>query len=235
MKHLIYLFSVLLLLVSCNRTDVKISSSSTPIDSVSYAIGVFEAYSVREHIDNSPQLEGLNYDYLLSGFKSTLLNNDSIKKYDRAWASNVINSYFIKKHQEAMEKSKAEDAAFLEENAKNDSVTVLSSGLQYKVIAEGSGISPEISDTVNVIYTGVLTNGESFDSSRGKSVKMLLSRMIKGWQEGLPLMKEGAKYKFYIPSDLAYGESGRLAGKALIFEVELISVSKGVPQKETQK
>jgi FKBP-type peptidyl-prolyl cis-trans isomerase len=198
---------------------------------VSYAIGVFEAYSTLEHIKSTGQLEDLDYDYLISGFREALLNKDSIKTYDMKWASDVINRYLTQKVNEETRKAKEKDSIFLEENAKNDSVTVLSSGLQYKVIAEGTGISPEVSDTVNVIYTGTLTDETSFDSSRGNAVKMPLSRMIKGWQEGLPLMKTGAKYKFYIPSDLAYGDSGRFAGKALIFEIELVGVSKGAPEK----
>jgi FKBP-type peptidyl-prolyl cis-trans isomerase len=205
-----------------------LSSSTEPIDSVSYAIGVFEAYSTLEHVTGVGQrLEGIDYDYLIAGFKSVVLNNDSIKEYDMQWASGVINRYIS-------QKVKEENAAFLEENQKNDSVEVLPSGLQYKVIAEGKekGISPEVSDTVNVIYTGTEIGGTVFDSSRGNAVKMPLSRMIKGWQEGLPLMKEGAKYKFYIPSDLAYGNSGRFAGKALIFDIELISVIKGRPKEK---
>ncbi|MDR1169270.1 MAG: FKBP-type peptidyl-prolyl cis-trans isomerase [Prevotellaceae bacterium] len=235
MKHLICLFFVITLLTSCNSGSVKLSSSSKPADSVSYAIGVFEAYSTLEHIKGTEQLEGIDYDYLLSGFKEALLNNDSIKKYDMKWASDVINQYLMKKRQEEVEKAKEEDAVFLEENKKNDSVQVLPSGLQYKVIAEGAGISPEVSDTVNVIYTGTEVNGTVFDSSRGSVAKVPLSRMIKGWQEGLPLMKEGAKYKFYIPFDLAYGDSGRLAGKALIFDVELVSVIKGRPNENKEK
>jgi FKBP-type peptidyl-prolyl cis-trans isomerase len=230
MKHLIYMCSAVLLLFSCNGGNVKLSSSAKPVDSVSYAIGVFEAHSTLEHVKGTGQLEGLDYDYLILGFRETLLNKDSVKTYDMQWASDVINRYLAQKMNEEMQKSKEQDSIFLEENAKNDSVTVLSSGLQYKVIAAGAGISPEVSDTVNVIYTGTLTDGTSFDSSRGNAVKMPLSRMIRGWQEGLPLMKTGAKYKFYIPSDLAYGDSGRLAGKTLIFDVELVGVSKGAPK-----
>jgi FKBP-type peptidyl-prolyl cis-trans isomerase len=229
MKHLIYLFSVVLLFASCDGVkNVKLSSSTKSIDSVSYAIGVFEAFSTLEHVKGSGEiLKDLNYNYLIAGFESILSKNDSIDNEKRQWASDVINRYFQKKQQEELERGKVEDAAFLKENTKNDSVKVLPNGLQYKVIAEGTGISPEVSDTVNVIYTGTLADGNVFDSSKGNAVKMPLSRMIKGWQEGLPLMKEGAKYKFYIPYDLAYGDSGRLAGRALIFDVELISVSKG--------
>jgi FKBP-type peptidyl-prolyl cis-trans isomerase len=234
MKHLICLFSVVVLLASCNGGNVKLSSSSEPIDSVSYAIGVFEAYSTLEHIKGTEQLEGIDYDHLLAGFKEILFDTDSVKKYDMQWASGVINQYLTNKRQVEVEKTKKESAAFLEENKKNDSVKVLPSGLQYKVIAEGTGISPEVSDTVNVIYTGTEPNGTVFDSSRGNAVKMPLSRMIKGWQEGLPLMKAGAKYKFYIPADLAYN-SGQFEGKVLIFDVELIGVAKGAAPKIENK
>jgi FKBP-type peptidyl-prolyl cis-trans isomerase len=233
MKHLIYLFSVMLLLASCNLgNNIKLSPSTKQVDSVSFAIGVFEAYNTLQHVEGTGEhLKNLDRDYLVAGFKSMItVDNDSVKNEKRKWASEVINRYLDQKHKEEVEKAKEEDAAFLKENAKNDSVIVLENGLQYKVLAEGTGISPEISDTVNVKYTGTLTDGSTFDSSRDKPVKMLLSRMIKGWQEGLPLMKEGARYKFYIPFDLAYGDSGRFAGKTLIFDVELINVSKGHPK-----
>jgi FKBP-type peptidyl-prolyl cis-trans isomerase len=238
MKHLIYLISVVSLFVSCGGENVKLSSTTKPIDSVSYAIGVYEAYSAISQIQNTPNLGELDYDYLLSGFKSILMDKDSIKmlndsvKKDMEWASKVINGYLTKKMQEAVAKVKKEEAVFLEANAKNDSVKVLSSGLQYKVIAEGDGISPEVADTVGVIYTGTLSDGTIFDSSQGSVRKMPLMRMIKGWQEGLPLMKTGAKYKFYIPSDLAYGDAGRFGGKSLIFDIELVSVGKGAPKEQ---
>jgi FKBP-type peptidyl-prolyl cis-trans isomerase len=225
MKHLIYLFSVVLL-ASCSNGNVKLSSSPKSLDSISYAIGVFEAYSSLEHIQGS-ELEGIDHELLLAGFKKILLDNDSVKAHTKQWASEVINRYFMKKMEEKQEKDKQEGADFLEKNKENDSVTVLSSGLQYKVIKEGTGISPEISDTVNFTYTGTLIDGTTFDSSRGNPIKIPLTQLIKGWQEGLPLMKEGAKYIFYIPSDLAYS-GGQLAGKTLIFDVELVSVHKGI-------
>jgi FKBP-type peptidyl-prolyl cis-trans isomerase len=223
MKHLIYLFFIALLAISCNskKTESSSSSSSSSVivapDSVNYAIGVFEAHSTLNRLQGA----NLKVDYkkVFAGYKS-ILNDDSIKAHDMQWASNVINNFFI-------QRVKDEGIAFLEENKKNDSVVVLPSGLQYKVIEEGTGISPVVSDTVNVIYTGTVTEGQTFDSSRGKAVKMPLSRMIPGWQEGVPLMKEGAKYKFYIPSDLAYGNSGQFAGRVLIFDIELVNVIKG--------
>lgn len=127
-------------------------------------------------------------------------------------------------------KHKAEGAAFLSENGKKPGIRTTPSGLQYEVLSEGSGKSPAASDTVRVHYTGKLLNGTVFDSSveRGEPAEFGLSQVIAGWTEGLQLMKPGAKYRFFIPSELAYGEHG--AGNSipphatLIFDVELLAV-----------
>ena len=119
---------------------------------------------------------------------------------------------------------------YLEENAAKDGVTVTASGLQYRVLREGEGASPEASDTVEVHYKGTLTDGTKFDSSydRGKTIEFPLNGVIAGWTEGVQLMKEGAHYEFVIPSDLAYGDGGIPGvipgGAPLIFEVELVSI-----------
>ena len=122
---------------------------------------------------------------------------------------------------------------FLEENAKKDGVQTTDSGLQYQVITEGNndGKSPEATDTVEVHYQGTLLNGTEFDSSyaRGETIEFPLNRVIPGWTEGVQLMNEGDKYRFFIPPALAYGEMGTPGGpigpnEALVFEVELISV-----------
>lgn len=120
--------------------------------------------------------------------------------------------------------------AFLQANASKEGVKTTASGLQYKVLREGSGKQPSKTDTVEVNYEGKLINGTVFDSSykRGQSISFPLNQVIPGWTEGVALMKEGAKYQFYIPSNLAYGSRG--AGGAigpdetLIFDVELIKV-----------
>jgi len=130
------------------------------------------------------------------------------------------------------EKQKVVGQEFLAENAKKEGVVVLPSGLQYKVIKEGSGVSPTAENEVTVHYTGKTIDGKVFDSSveRGQPATFGLSQVIKGWTEGVALMKPGATYMFYIPADLAYGERG--AGESippnatLIFEVELIEVKK---------
>jgi FKBP-type peptidyl-prolyl cis-trans isomerase FkpA len=120
--------------------------------------------------------------------------------------------------------------AYLAENAQKEGVTVTESGLQYEVIEAGEGASPQATDTVTVHYKGTLIDGTEFDSSygRGEPTSFPLNRVISGWTEGLQLMQEGAKYRFVIPSELAYGARGQGAitpNSTLIFEVELLEVA----------
>ena len=129
----------------------------------------------------------------------------------------------------AVDASVEEGKAFLEENAKADGVVVLDSGLQYKVIEEGSGESPTLTDRVRVHYTGKKINGFVFDSShkRNAPAEFAVSGVIKGWTEALQLMKPGAKWELCIPSELAYGAQGPSsigANQVLLFEVELLKV-----------
>ena len=121
---------------------------------------------------------------------------------------------------------------FLEQNAKNDSVTQTQSGLQYMVLKEGTGAKPGAEDTVTVHYTGKLLDGTVFDSSvdRGEPTTFPLNAVIPGWTEGLQLMSEGSEYRLFIPSELAYGSKGAgnkiLPNSTLIFDVQLIKVDK---------
>jgi FKBP-type peptidyl-prolyl cis-trans isomerase len=124
----------------------------------------------------------------------------------------------------------AKGEKFLQDNAAKEGVVTTASGLQYQEITEGTGKSPQATDTVLVHYCGTLINGNEFDSSykRKEPIEFPLNRVIAGWTEGVQLMKEGAKYRFFIPSKLAYGTQG--AGRdigpneALIFDVELLKV-----------
>ncbi len=127
--------------------------------------------------------------------------------------------------------NKAAGAAFLAENAKKANIVTTATGLQYEILTPGAGAaSPTATDNVTVHYKGTTLDGEEFDSSysRGEPATFPLNRVIAGWTEGVQLMKEGAKYRFYIPSELAYGEqgAGRAIGPnaALIFDVELIKI-----------
>jgi FKBP-type peptidyl-prolyl cis-trans isomerase FkpA/FKBP-type peptidyl-prolyl cis-trans isomerase FklB len=129
----------------------------------------------------------------------------------------------------ASELSAEKNQAFLDANAKKDGVKVTATGLQYRVLKEGSGKQPGPTSKVTVHYTGKLINGKTFDSSvGGDPISFPLTRVIPGWTEGLQLMKEGEKVELVIPSELGYGERGAPGAippsQALVFEVELIKV-----------
>ena len=129
------------------------------------------------------------------------------------------------------EENKAAGVAFLAENAKKPNIVTTDTGLQYEVLTPGTGtVSPKATDTVTVHYLGTSIEGKEFDSSysRGEPTSFPLNRVIAGWTQGVQLMIEGAKYRFFIPSELAYGPQGAggsiAPNSALIFEVELIKI-----------
>ena len=158
---------------------------------------------------------------VLSGAKTEMSHSE---------AQQVVNEHFRKLAEAAYEQNKASGEAFLAANAKKEGVTVLPSGLQYEVITEGNGKKPSATDRVQCHYEGTLIDGTVFDSSikRGEPAVFGVNQVIKGWVEALQLMQEGAKWRLYIPYDMAYGEHG--AGEmippysALVFDVELIKV-----------
>ena len=145
-------------------------------------------------------------------------------------AQQIVNNFFEEQAQRQAAAAKAEGENFLAGNAKKEGVVTLPSGLQYQVLREGNGKKPTATDVVECDYEGTLINGQVFDSSyrRGERATFGLNQVIAGWTEGLQLMQEGAKYRFFIPYNLAYGERG--AGQAippyaaLIFDVELHKV-----------
>jgi len=178
----------------------------------------------------------VNTELMFAGLKDGINGNDTV------FSPEVTEQCMTKFQQEMMAKQqnktseesaevKAVGAAFLAENKTKEGVVALPSGLQYKVITEGTGEKPKPEDTVEVHYTGTLIDGTVFDSSveRGESIKFPLNGVIPGWTEGVQLMSPGAKYLFYIPSALAYGDKGAgpiPGGSTLIFEVELLSIEK---------
>ena len=158
-------------------------------------------------------------------------------KLDPDEANSLLNNFFTElekeqnaKNAEAGKAAKSEGEKFLAENAKKPGVMVTASGLQYEVLNEGSGRSPKATDVVRCHYHGTLIDGTVFDSSyqRNQPADFGLNQVIAGWTEGVQLMKEGAKYRFYLPYNLAYGEHGAGASippyAALIFDVELLKV-----------
>lgn len=158
---------------------------------------------------------------VLSGNKTELTHSEAQK---------VVNEHFQKLAEEAYAVNRNAGEKFLAENAKKESITTLPSGLQYEVIKEGNGKKPSATDRVQCHYEGTLIDGTIFDSSikRGEPAVFGVNQVIRGWVEALQLMQEGAKWRLYIPYDMAYGEHG--AGEmippysALIFDVELIKV-----------
>jgi len=145
-------------------------------------------------------------------------------------ANAAVQSFMMKKQESAGAEARKEGEDFLAKNATRPEVKVTDSGLQYEVLKEGEGISPTATETVEVHYHGTLLDGTVFDSSveRGETIEFPLNRVIPGWTEGVQLMKPGAKYRFYIPFDLAYGPRGSAPKippyAALIFDVELFKV-----------
>src|SRR3990172_6672394 len=147
----------------------------------------------------------------------------------------------MEKQELLMKKNLEAGQAFLEANKKKEGVIALPSGLQYKVITEGKGKQPKSTDTVIAHYRGTLTNGTEFDSSykRNEPASFPVEGVIKGWQEALPLMKEGAKWQIFIPADLAYGPRGAGGAigpnEALVFDIELLSVKSDAEGAQTRE
>lgn len=190
----------------------------------SYALGLVVASNMQ-----AQGLDSLKLEAIKSAFEDVILKKQL--KIDLEEAEGVVQAYVEQAMAVKQEKLKEESLTFLSENRSKEGVIETESGLQYEIIANGTGTSPKAGDRVTVHYTGKLTNGTVFDSSveRGEPVTFATNQVIPGWTEALQLMKEGDKWILYIPYDLAYGERG--AGgqippyATLIFEVELLGVN----------
>ena len=199
------------------------------MDKVSYALGLGIGSQLK-----GMGAESLNIDDFAQAIKDSIAGKEQIKA---AEAQQIVQEFFVEQEKKqraaAAEKGKqmkAEGEKYLAENAKKEGVVTTASGLQYMVLKEGNGKSPKATDSVMCHYEGFLTDGTVFDSSvqRGTPATFPLGGVIKGWTEGLQLMKEGGKTRFFIPYNLAYGEAGASGSippyATLIFDVELIEV-----------
>ena len=219
MKIIIMSLTVLL-----GLTGINAQNTNSEMEKVSYSLGVSIATNVK-----SQGLEQVDYESLANAFKDVFENNQL--QISENEANMVLQDYFGKLANKKKEANIEAGKNFLNENAQRDGVTTTESGLQYEVLKEGTGNLPKETDKVTVHYHGTLIDGTVFDSSvdRGEPATFPVNGVIPGWVEALQLMKEGAKYKLFIPSNLAYGERG--AGGAigpnatLVFEVELISIN----------
>ncbi|MBS3743515.1 MAG: FKBP-type peptidyl-prolyl cis-trans isomerase [Wenzhouxiangellaceae bacterium] len=202
----------------------------TPEERLSYTIGMDIGESL------AGQDMPLDIDIVVQGLRDSFLGEETLLTQEEKQAE---REKFIQQRQEQLQQQRSEEArinleegqAFLAANAEKQGVTTTESGLQYRVIEEGDGERPDADDRVTVHYRGKLINGVEFDSSysRGEPATFGLNQVIPGWTEGVQLMREGAKYELFVPSDLAYGEQGRPGpigpNSTLIFEIELLEVS----------
>jgi len=181
------------------------------------------------NVFGSDSTKSLNKQQFLAGFLAATQNKKLLIPQDAATL--YVQTKGEEIHNRANEKLKAANQAFLDDNKTKEGVTVLPSGLQYKVVSEGTGAKPAAIDTVTVKYKGMDINGKEFDSN--DKANFPLDKVIAGWTEGMQLMSVGSKYTFYIPYNLAYGEQGRRPNidpyATLIFDVELLNISKAVP------
>ncbi len=212
---------------SCNtRSSVTGTKVKSPEDSLAYALGIANYfYYMTDSIDIDPVLLAKGMLDAKSG-KNTL---------DEQGAQGYVMTYMQKRQADQMKKVYGKNIddgeKFLAENKKREGVQETSSGLQYEVITMGTGEKPGPQDVVKVHYTGMLLDSTKFDSSldRGEPAQFGVNQVIQGWQEGIQLMPKGSKFKFYIPYELGYGESGTgpiPPYSTLIFEVELLDIVK---------
>ena len=207
----------------------KTIALTTEQDKISYAIGMNMAKTLqRQSLEVEP-------DVLVKGLKDVLAGSKTLLSEDeaRATLTTLQNNLRTKQQEKAQQvgmSNKKEGEDFLAANKSKEGVITLPSGLQYKILKEGSGPKPSSTDSVVCNYRGTLINGTEFDSSykRGQPATFAVNGVIKGWTEALQLMSVGSKWQLFIPSDLAYGQRGAGAdigpNATLIFEVELLSI-----------
>ncbi len=225
MKKYIKIALVVSVISSCqNLNQQKFNfDEANELEKVSYSIGINVATSIK-----SEGLDSINSFYISKGFQDVFENKDLAVNIEES--NKIIGEYFNKKQDAKNQRLAIDSKIFLEQNKQKEGVMTTESGLQYLILSEGKGNNPTLNDNVTVHYHGTLIDGTIFDSSvdRKQPATFPLNGVIPGWQEALQMMSVGSKWKIFIPSELAYGESGAGAigpNSTLIFEVELLSIN----------
>lgn len=224
---LFFLLAASFLFVSCSQQSgaKKEVILETELDSVSYAIGIDIAGNIKKS-----GFETINSDAIAKGFEDIFAEN--VPLIDPEVANQFVMNYFTKIRDSKGQKNLDEAVQFLAENGQKDGVHTTESGLQYKIITEGTGPIPTAEDKVSVYYKGTLIDGREFDATEeGNPAQFGVGGVIKGWTEALQLMPVGSKWMLYIHPDLAYGANPRPGGiieanHLLIFEIELLEILK---------
>ena len=237
MKRVLLTAICLIAMASPAVTADNNGTLKTQKDKVSYLIGVDMGRRMKieldkQSIDHDPAIVAKAIKDVLSGGK-VLLTDDELQTI-RTALQEELQARNKERTKALTEKNKKEGPVFLSENAKKEGVRTTSTGLQYKVLTQGKGKTPQKNDTVRVNYRGTFIDGTEFDSSerRGKPATFSLDQVIPGWTEALMLMNEGSKWQLFVPPSLAYGSVGTPDGPigphaVLIFEIELLAIGQG--------
>jgi len=240
MKQISVLFMLASTLIACSSSKEFVNTTvSTPavtlhsaVDSFYYAIGVSYGAVWREQFERTLFAGTVNYDALIAGFTTAIYDRASQLMITLEDAEENIDAYFRDAEMKIAEITKAEGDAFIAANKTREGVITTKSGLQYKVLTEGTGERPTLNDMVIINYTFKLLDGTVIDSSveRGEPEVFGVTRVIPGWSEGLQLMPAGSKYIFWIPPELAFEDRDMQSlikpNSTLEFEVELLGIKK---------
>ena len=221
----------MMMMTACGQRGGNVSLK-TDVDSVFYAIGVLQGTGLHDGLKTIPGTDSIiKTDVFLSALITALDNKVSQLKMTPDEAQAYIQTYFPKAQAKEATQAKAKEDAFMASNKTKPGVITTQSGLQYKVITEGTGVKPTAMDIVTVHYTGKFLDGTVFESSvkNGEPATFPVNRVIRGWSEVLQLMPVGSKYQVWIPFDLAYGAQPQQGSpikpySTLEFEVELLGV-----------
>ena len=228
-------FSILvagaILLASCGsgKPNYKVSLK-TEVDSVSYFFGYY--LGVQLAYTEFEKIEDIKFNALAKGLKEAIENGKEVDQQKMQELQMYLTQFMGKVQNKASEKALKEGQAFLEANKKKQGVVTLPSGVQYKIIKEGTGIRPTEEDMADVVYHGTLIDGTVFDSAkeRGDTATFPVGNVVEGFKEALTLMNEGSIWEVYIPAELGYGERPPQTippNSVLIFEINMVKVIKG--------